>query len=53
MLSIREDGLYTWGNSKTSECISYFPNEKIYTFVEYARSDSNDFEKAHYTFIRI
>ena len=53
MLSIREDGLYTWGNSKTSECISYFPNEKIYSFVEYARSDSNDFEKAQYTFIRI
>ena len=53
ILSIREDGLYTWGNSKTSECISYFPNEKIYTFVEYARSDSNDFEKAQYTFIRI
>jgi hypothetical protein len=53
MLSIREDGLYTWGNSKTGECISYFPNEKIYAFVDYAHSDSNDFEKAKYTFIRI
>ena len=53
MLSIRKDGLYTWGNSKTGECISYFPNEKIYAFVDYARSDSNDFEKTEYRFIRI
>ena len=53
MLSIREDGLYTWGNSKTSESISYFPNEKMYAFVDYAYSDRNDFEKTEYTFIRI
>ena len=53
MLSIREDGLYTWGNSKTSECISYFPEEKIYAFIDYDHSDSNELEKAEYTFIRI
>ena len=52
-LSIREDGLYTWANSKTSECISYFPEEKIYAFVDYARTESNEWEKAEYTFIRI
>lgn len=52
-LSIREDGLYTWANSKTSECISYFPEEKIYTFVDYVGADSNDWEKTEYTFIRI
>lgn len=51
MLSIREDGLYTWGNSKTKECISYFPNEKTYAFVDYSHSE--DWEKAEYTFIRI
>lgn len=54
ILSIREDGLYTWANSKTSECISYFPEEKIYAFVDYTRTDSNEWEKAaEYTFIRI
>ena len=54
MLAIREDGLYTWGNSKTSEIISYLPSQKTYTISKhYLRSDSNDFEKAKYTFIRI
>lgn len=53
MLSIREDGLYTWGNYKTSEGISYIPNEKIYAFVDNEHSDSVDWEKTEYTFIRI
>ena len=53
MLSIREDGLHMWGNYKTSEGISYIPNEKIYAFVDNEHSDSVDWEKTEYTFIRI
>ena len=51
MLSIRDDGLYTWANSKTEECISYFPNDKIYAFVDYVNSDNIGVEESEYTFI--
>jgi len=53
MLSIRSDGLYTWGNSKTKECIGYFPSLKIYSFLDYNDGGVKGLESLEYTFIRI
>ncbi len=53
MLSIRKDGLYTWGNSKTKESIGYFPNLKTYSLLNYDDSDVTGLENSEYTFIRI
>lgn len=50
MLSIRSDGLYTWGNEKTRECISYLPDLKMYQLINYS-DDISGLENAEYKFI--
>ena len=52
MFSIRVDGIYSWENSKTNECIAWSPNYSIYSILEYNDEDKY-FENAKYKFIRI
>jgi len=51
MLSIRDDGLYTWQNSKTKEYIVYSPNLKEYSSLSYHNEEFNNLEDSEYTFI--
>lgn len=52
MLSIMNNGvgIYTWSNSKTKECISYIPSEKIYSYIEYGESEYSELNDAQYSF---
>ncbi len=51
-VTVNENGLYTWKDSKNKECIEYYPDLKLYHEVEYKEEETelNDYE---YTFKRI
>ena len=52
MFSVRVDGICSWGNSKTGECIAWSPEYGVYSFREYKNEDTY-FDNAQYKFIRI
>ncbi len=53
MLAIDKNGIYTWANSETKECIRFIPSDKEYAYMKYAESNYSELKDAEYTFIRI
>ena len=52
LLSIGKNGIFTWADSKTKECISWTPNYNTYSILEYIDNETV-LENTKYTFIRI